>query len=93
LIKGPNDIILGKDRSFIVRTEGGKKRCGGMGDILAGAASVTSLWDFEYGPVLASRIVRLATRAAFEKEGRGLTAPSVIKELAQTVKNIESDIY
>ena len=64
-----------------------------MGDILAGAASVCSLWDFEYGPALASRIVRLATRAAFEKEGRGLTAPSVIRELAETVKNIESDIY
>lgn len=50
-----------------------------MGDILAGAASVCGLWDYEYGPALASRIVRLATRAAFEKEGRGLTAPSVIK--------------
>jgi ATP-dependent NAD(P)H-hydrate dehydratase len=93
LIKGPTDIILGKERSFVVRTEGGKKRCGGMGDILAGAVSVCALWDFEYGPALASRVVRLATKAAFEKEGRGLTAPSVIKELAQTVKNIESDIY
>jgi NAD(P)H-hydrate repair Nnr-like enzyme with NAD(P)H-hydrate dehydratase domain len=93
MVKGPSDVILGKDRSFIVRTEGGKKRCGGIGDILAGAAAVTSLWDFEYGPALASRIVRLATRSAFEKSGRGLTAPSVIDELAQTVKNIERDIY
>lgn len=58
-------MILGKDKSFIVRTEGGKKRCGGMGDILAGVASVTSLWDYEYGPALASRIVRLATRASY----------------------------
>lgn len=93
LVKGTQDIVIGKDRSFIVRSEGGKKRCGGMGDILAGVASVTSLWDYEYGPALASRIVRLATRAAYEKEGRGLTAPSVIKELSQVVKNIEGDIY
>jgi hypothetical protein len=37
--------------------------------------------------------VRLATRAAFEKEGRGLTAPGVITELTSVVKNIEADIY
>lgn len=70
---------MGKDRSFIVNTQGGKKRCGGIGDILAGVTSVCALWDFEYGPALASRIVRKATKAAFEKEGRGLTAPCVIK--------------
>ncbi len=46
LIKGHHDVVLGKDRSFIIRTEGGKKRCGGMGDILAGAISVCSLWDY-----------------------------------------------
>lgn len=93
LVKGPQDVVIGKDRSFIIRSEGGKKRCGGMGDILAGVASVASFWDYEYGPALASRIVRLATRAAYEKQGRGLTAPCVISELSQVVKNIESDIY
>lgn len=46
IIKGHHDVVLGKDRSFIIRTEGGKKRCGGMGDILAGATSVCSLWDY-----------------------------------------------
>jgi hypothetical protein len=39
---------------------------------------------------LASRIVRQATKAAFEKEGRGMTAPCVIKELANSVKKMES---
>jgi len=67
LIKGEHDVVLGNDRSFIIRTPGGKKRCGGMGDLLAGVTSVCALWDFEYGPVLASRIVRMATRAAYEK--------------------------
>ena len=78
LIKGQNDIVLGP-QSFLINTEGGLKRCGGIGDILAGVASVYSLWDFELGPALASRVVRMATRRGFEKEGRGLTAPSIIR--------------
>lgn len=65
LIKGQNDIILGNDESFIVNTKGGLKRCGGMGDILAGVVAACSFWNFEKGPVLASRIVRTATRLAF----------------------------
>jgi len=88
MIKDRYDIILGNDRSFIVKTEGGRKRCGGMGDILSGLVSVCSIWDHAYGPVLASRILKLATRSAYEKYGRGLTAPYVINEICTTVKNI-----
>lgn len=80
--------MLGK-QSFVIRTEGGLKRCGGIGDILAGVTSACALWDFELGPALASRIVRVATQMAFEKEGRGTTAPCIIKELAGAVKRIE----
>ena len=50
-----------------MRTTGGKKRCAGIGDILAGVTSVCSQWHFELGPVLSSRIVRKATKKAFEK--------------------------
>jgi len=38
-----------------------------LGDILAGAIATCTLWNYEYGPVLASRIVRIATRLAFEQ--------------------------
>jgi NAD(P)H-hydrate repair Nnr-like enzyme with NAD(P)H-hydrate dehydratase domain len=72
-----------------VRTEGGKKRCGGVGDILAGVTSACSWWNFEYGPALASRIVRKANKLAYEKEGRSLTAPIVIKELVHAVRAVE----
>ena len=41
------------------------KRCGGVGDILAGAVATCSYWDIEYGPALASIIVRMATKQAF----------------------------
>jgi NAD(P)H-hydrate repair Nnr-like enzyme with NAD(P)H-hydrate dehydratase domain len=77
-VKGKEDLILSNKKSFIVRTQGGNKRCGGLGDILSGALSVCSMWDYTYGPALASVIVRMATRKAFEKEGRGLTAPLVV---------------
>lgn len=65
MIKGHNDLIIGKNMAYRVSTPGGNKRCGGVGDILAGVTAACSLWDFELGPVLASRIVRKATRMAF----------------------------
>lgn len=89
-MKGTEDLIISSRKTFIVRTEGGKKRCGGLGDILSGAVAVCAQWDFTYGPVLASRIIRIATRKGFEKEGRGMTAPNVISELTQVVKGIEA---
>ena len=90
VIKGYEELVLGKNRSFILRTQGGGKRCGGIGNILAGAVGVCSYWDWDYGPVLASRIIRLATRTAYEKDGRGLSATSVISELPKTVLSMEN---
>ena len=72
-----------------MKTEGGRKRCGGVGDVLAGVTAACSFWHYELGPVLASRIVRVATRRAYEKEGRSLTAPSVVRELSSAVRDIE----
>lgn len=64
-MKGREDLILGSKQSFIVRSEGGNKRCGGLGDIVSGALAVCSQWDPVYGPVLAAKIVRSATKKAF----------------------------
>ena len=86
IIKGQQDVILTKSKTFVVGLEGGYKRCGGIGDILAGVASTTGLWDLEYGLPLASCILRMATRKAFDREGRGLTAPSIIEHLSCSVK-------
>lgn len=80
--------MLSQAKSFIIGTEGGHKRCGGMGDILAGVTGACGLWDFEYGPPLASLVVKEATRKAYEHEGRGMTAPSVIEELTSVVKRL-----
>ena len=76
-VKGSNDFYFNDTECMEVMVEGGYKRCGGLGDILAGAIGTTVGWDFHYGPVLASWVVKRATRMAFEKEGRSLTAPSI----------------
>jgi NAD(P)H-hydrate repair Nnr-like enzyme with NAD(P)H-hydrate dehydratase domain len=46
IIKGQFDVIMSRETSYVVATEGGKKRCGGIGDILAGVTSACGLWDF-----------------------------------------------
>ena len=78
MVKGENDIIIGDKKNFIISHEGGPKRCAGIGDILAGTVATCTYWDHDYGPALASLIVRMSTKKAFKKEGRGLTAPSIL---------------
>ena len=90
VIKGKLDLIIGK-RSFIVGTQGGLKRCGGVGDILAGVTAPAVFWNFEYGMPLASMIVRMANNQAWKKEGRGVTAPCVIRELSSVVNSITGE--
>jgi NAD(P)H-hydrate repair Nnr-like enzyme with NAD(P)H-hydrate dehydratase domain len=65
-VKGERDILFGP-KKLCVNAEGGFKRCGGIGDILSGAVATCAYWDFEYGPALASTIVRMATKKAYEK--------------------------
>jgi NAD(P)H-hydrate repair Nnr-like enzyme with NAD(P)H-hydrate dehydratase domain len=45
--------------------EGGYKRCGGLGDILAGAIGACVGWDYHYGPALASWVIKNATKMAY----------------------------
>ncbi len=84
ILKGKRDIILGR-RSFICDLEGGRKRCGGIGDIFAGITGVCTFWNPDLGPILASKITKEATKAAFDKYGRSLTAPTIIEELPRIV--------
>lgn len=86
-MKGRRDVIIGK-RSFICDIEGGKKRCSGIGDIFAGITGVCTFWDQDLGPILASKITKEATKVAFEKNGRSLTASSIIAELPKTVMEL-----
>ena len=86
-MKGSKDIILGP-RCFVISVQGGLKRSSNIGDILAGSVAACFDWDFEYGLALASIIVRMATKKAFDKEGRSLTAMGIIEEIVTTIKTL-----
>ncbi len=87
--KGSKDIILGP-KCFVISVQGGLKRSSNIGDILAGSVAACSDWDFEYGPALASIIVRMATKKGFEKEGRSLTSMGIIQEIVTTIQILEA---
>jgi NAD(P)H-hydrate repair Nnr-like enzyme with NAD(P)H-hydrate dehydratase domain len=78
LVKGEYDYYLTKNGCFKITAMGGNKRCGGIGDLLAGASIACASWDLTYGPLLACWLIKKATKRAFEKERRGMTAPTVL---------------
>jgi NAD(P)H-hydrate repair Nnr-like enzyme with NAD(P)H-hydrate dehydratase domain len=76
-LKGRKDIILGK-RSFICNETNGNKRCSGVGDMFSGMSAICTHWDQDLGPILASIILKRATKTAYNTYGRSLTAPFII---------------
>lgn len=71
LCKGYADIITNGQKVYLVKNEGSLKRCGGIGDILAGLSCLYSVWsknneDLLIGCVLASYLCRQASKKAFE---------------------------
>lgn len=67
VVKDQLDMYLNKECSFVCTNEGSLKRCGGIGDILAGLVCTFAFWDLVYGPILACLVCRYAARAAFVK--------------------------
>lgn len=47
--KGYADIITNGKRVFLVKNRGSLKRCGGIGDCLAGLSSLYTYWSTKYG--------------------------------------------
>ena len=95
ILKGNADIVFTKDKIYGVKNESSKKRCGGQGDILSGLIAVYSFWannmkgDQIYkGILLASFMTRLASKKAFKKYKRSLTALHIIKELEIIIPEI-----
>ena len=116
--KGHFDQIIHHESvmAYECREEGGLKRSGGIGDILAGtvatmAASFEILRegscqsssddssdhpkmnendDLLRSCAIASLVVKRATRRAFEKHRRSMTAPHVLEELGPTFNEVVS---
>ena len=95
LQKGAVDQISNGEFCYANDSESSLRRCGGQGDVVAGVMGVMNLWcsraeGLEVDPlccacVFTSFIVREASRRAFEKERRGMTALSVTSELSSLI--------
>lgn len=88
--KGAQDEIIKEGEQVMAcKEEGGLKRSGGIGDVLAGTLGTFMAWN----EILASRntpvdrvwscwcacyLVKRSTKHAFEQKGRSMTAPDVL---------------
>ena len=102
--KGHHDKVWknGSDESqlLVCAEEGGLKRSGGLGDILAGTLGTMVAWnriiqdrqkdggDLHLSCWTACCIVKRATKQAFEKHKRSMTAPDVLSELGSVVNEM-----
>ncbi len=100
--KGQQDRIMhGKASIMECAEEGGLKRSGGIGDILAGTVGTLVSWhailkerdvaDAEDLPLAcwtACCFVRRSTKYAFEKHRRSMTAPDILNELGKAIDDM-----
>jgi len=94
LTQGPVDVISNGSRTIAVGTPGSGKRCGGIGDILAGTISTTvhlAVANRVPDPLMeacvaGSLIVRRAASLAFEEKQWSLTAPDVLDALSAALR-------
>ena len=99
--KEEKDVLTIDSTVMICEEKGGLKRSGGIGDILAGTIGVFLSWnqimknqDLETDAILscwlASSLTKKATRVAFEKRRRSMTAPDILEEIGAVVDEVAS---
>ncbi len=100
--KGQHDKIMhGKAVIMECAEEGGLKRSGGIGDILAGTVGTLVSWhailkerniafveDLPLACWTACCFVRRSTKYAFEKHRRSMTAPDILNELGKAIDDM-----
>ena len=93
--KGKYDEVSRNDSVLICHEEGGLKRSGGIGDILAGTLGTFGAWrqilsdqdkdvDAQLSCWSACCVVKQATKRAFDHRRRAMTAPDVLDALGPT---------
>jgi len=105
VVKGHKDQICLNGTTLISCTEeGGLKRAGGLGDVLAGTLGTLIAWhkilldsesttttvDLQLACWTACCLVKQATRKAFQKKRRAMSAMDVLDELGATMDEMES---
>ena len=82
LSKGDSDYFATPDNIYKFNQQGSRRRCGGQGDLLAGALATFLCWDPENhagAAKAASSLIRHASNLAFMDHGRSMIS-SVITE-------------
>jgi len=99
--KGLEDVIRidgSDDIELICKEQGGLKRSGGLGDLLAGTIATFLGWNdiMDNSPAekqlscwTACCVVKRATRKAFESKRRAMTAPDVLDKIGPAMTIME----
>lgn len=80
--------------AFSVAQAGSPRRCGGQGDVLAGALGAIASWageDLTGASAAASSVVRDAARSAFAKHRRATVTPDILNELGMAFERVLPD--
>jgi len=103
LLKGRDDLVSdGGDVVLRVQAPGSPRRCGGQGDVLAGALTVAAYWaqnnkaDEEqeglspsmWACVLASLVTKRSAELAFEDKKRSTTTPDILEKVGRSFEEI-----
>jgi ATP-dependent NAD(P)H-hydrate dehydratase len=101
--KGACDLIFRLGSDLLVCSEdGGLKRSGGLGDILAGTLATFMGWhdilqsrgcevDRQLSCWSACWVTKRATHSAFRSKRRAMTAPDVLNEIGPAMMEMEND--
>ena len=104
VVKGKHDEIYRHgDKVMACEEEGGLKRSGGIGDVLAGTLSTLCAWhvilkdrnvateaDLPLSCWTACCFIKRATKRAFDTKRRSMTAPDVLDELGPSIDTMAS---
>lgn len=87
IFKSKYDIISNGKKTLVCSTQGGLRRSGGLGDILAGCIATAVVWAVRAGgnsddiceaAYAACHVAKVAARTAYNEKRRSMTAPDVI---------------
>jgi len=94
VLKGEHDVVSNGSLTLVTNEIGGRKRSGGQGDILAGSIATACAWTrssveiFPHAAIFACTVVKIASRKAFNREFRAMTAPDIISVLGESFQSI-----
>ena len=101
IVNGATDTITTPTASLTCAVNGGLKRCGGLGDVLAGVVTALTTYysihsggktrtgiELQHVLYAACAISREAQRRAFVKHGRAMDANHVVEEIAPLMNEL-----